>query len=92
MRRFRWVFFQLDFLRRCPPCRIRFALNELPTTLDSTYDRMLENIDERNWEYVLRIFQLIAVASRPLRIEELAEFIAFDFKAGPIPAFREASR
>jgi len=29
------------------------------------------------------------VASRPLRIEELAEFLAFDFKAGPIPIFRE---
>jgi len=25
----------------------------------------------------------------PLRVEELAEFLAFDFKAGPIPKFRE---
>jgi len=29
------------------------------------------------------------VASRPLRVEELAEFLAFDFKAGPIPKFHE---
>jgi hypothetical protein len=29
------------------------------------------------------------VASRPLRVEELAEFLAFDFKAGAIPIFRE---
>jgi len=29
------------------------------------------------------------VASRPLRVEELADFLAFDFKAGPIPRFHE---
>jgi ankyrin repeat protein len=29
------------------------------------------------------------VASRPLRVEELAEFLAFDFKAEQIPTFRE---
>ena len=29
------------------------------------------------------------MASRPLRVEELAEFLAFDFEAGPIPKFRE---
>jgi ankyrin repeat protein len=32
------------------------------------------------------------VASRPLRVEELAEFLAFDFDVGPIPKFREKSR
>jgi len=36
-----------------------------------------------------RLFQYVAVASRPLRVEELAEFLSFDFKAGPIPKFRE---
>jgi len=29
------------------------------------------------------------VVSRPLRVEELAEFLAFDFEAGQIPKFRE---
>jgi len=29
------------------------------------------------------------VASRPLRVEELADFLAFDFKAGVVPIFRE---
>jgi hypothetical protein len=29
------------------------------------------------------------VASRPLRVEELAELLAFDFEAGPIPKFHE---
>jgi hypothetical protein len=29
------------------------------------------------------------VASRPLRVEELAEILAFDFKVGPTPKYRE---
>jgi ankyrin repeat protein len=47
----------------------------------------LEEIDEQNWEYAHRLFQCVAAASRPLRAEELAEFLAFDFKAGSSPTF-----
>ena len=42
--RFRWVFCQLDTLRRCMASSIRKALNELPTTLDDTYERALQEI------------------------------------------------
>ena len=35
------------------------------------------------------MFQFVAVASRPLRVEELADLLAFDFNAGPIPKFHE---
>jgi ankyrin repeat protein len=59
----------------------------LPKTLDETYERTLQDIDEENWEYAHRLFQCITVASRPLRVEELAEFLAFDFDAGLIPTF-----
>ena len=45
----------------------------------------MEEIDEQNWEYAHRLFQCVAAASRPLRAEELAEFLAFDFKAGSTP-------
>ncbi|KAH9083702.1 hypothetical protein EDB83DRAFT_38370 [Lactarius deliciosus] len=76
---FRWVFCQLDRLRRCLPSRIRRALEELPSTLDATYERTLLDIDEENWAFAHRLFQCITVASRPLRVEELAEFLAFDF-------------
>ncbi|KAH9083709.1 ankyrin repeat-containing domain protein [Lactarius deliciosus] len=76
---FRWVFCQLDSLRRCLPGRIRRALEELPSTLDATYERTLLDIDEANFAYAHRLFQCITVASRPLRVEELAEFLAFDF-------------
>jgi ankyrin repeat protein len=47
----------------------------------------LEEIDEQSWEYAHRLFQCVAVASRPLRVKELAEFLAFDFDAGSIPTF-----
>ncbi|KAH9034816.1 hypothetical protein EDB85DRAFT_959522 [Lactarius pseudohatsudake] len=79
---FRWVFCQLDRLRRCLPSRIRRALEELPSTLDATYERTLLDIDEENWAFAHRLFQCITVASRPLRVEELAEFLAFDFDNG----------
>jgi ankyrin repeat protein len=59
----------------------------LPTTLDATYARTLEEIDEQNWEYAHRLFQCVAAASRPLRAEELAEFLVFDFEAGSTPEF-----
>ena len=74
-------------MRRCLPGRIRRALDELPGTLDGTYERTLLDIDEQNWEYAHRLFQCITVASRPLRVEELAEFLAFDFDEGENPRF-----
>jgi hypothetical protein len=83
------VYCQLVYLRGCLPGRIRHALDELPDTLDETYQRSLRGINEANWEFAHTLFQCVAVASRPLRVEELAEFLAFDFKAGPIPKFHE---
>jgi ankyrin repeat protein len=81
------VFCQLVYLRRCIPGRIRRALDELPETLDETYARSLEEIDEQNREYAHRLFQCVAAASRPLFVEELAEFLAFDFETGSTPIF-----
>jgi hypothetical protein len=87
--RFRWVYCQLDYLGDCLPGRISHALDELPETLDGTYERTLREIKSTNWEFARRLFLCVAVASRPLRVEELADFLAFDFKAGAIPIFRE---
>jgi ankyrin repeat protein len=86
--RFRWAFCQFEVLRRCLPARIRQALEELPESLDGTYERILRDIDKANWKFARRLFQCVAVASRPLLVEELAEFLAFDFDAEPTPAFR----
>ena len=87
--RFRWVYCQYDSLRRCLPGHIGHALEELPETLDKTYERTLRGIDNENWEFANRLFQCIAVAARPLRVKELAEFLAFHFNTGPIPRFYE---
>jgi hypothetical protein len=59
----------------------------LPDTLDETYARTLEDIGEQNWEYAHRVFQCVAAASCPLRVVELAEFLAFDFEDGSTPTF-----
>jgi len=85
--RFRWAYCQLLYLRRCLPGRIRHALDELPATLDETYERALRDIDEANWELAHRLLQCVAVASRPLCVEELAQFLGFDFQEGPIPKY-----
>jgi ankyrin repeat protein len=49
----------------------------------------LREINDTNWEFAQRLLQCVSVVSRPLRVEELAECLAFDLKAGPIPKFCE---
>src|SRR6266851_4567876 len=87
--RFRWVYCQLSYLRYCLPGRIQHALDELPDTLDETYERALKDINKANWELSHRLLQCVAIASRPLRVEELAQFLGFDFTKGPTPKFHE---
>ncbi|KAH9062463.1 ankyrin repeat-containing domain protein [Lactarius vividus] len=78
---FRWVFCQLDALRRCLPSNIQHALNRLPETLDGTYERTLSDIPEEKWEHAHRLFQCLIASDRPLRVEELAEVLAIEFGA-----------
>ena len=90
--RFRWVFCQLETLRHCFPPNLRQFLNELPETLDETYERMLKGINKAQKDNAHRLLQCLAVAVRPLRVEELAELLAFDFQAsssGGIPTLKE---
>ena len=90
--RFRWVFCQLDALRDCFPQNLRQYLNELPETLDETYDRILKGISKAQKNNAHRLLQCLTVASRPLLVEELAELLAFDFQestAGGIPTLKE---
>ena len=90
--RFRWVFCQLDALQHCFPPNLRQYLNELPETLDDTYDRILKGINKAQKDNAHRLLQCLTVATRPLRVEELAELLAFDFPAsteGGIPTLKE---
>src|SRR6266571_4582264 len=82
--RFRWVFCQLEVLRHCFPANLRYILEELPKSLDETYKRILKEISIANQEHAYRLLQCLVVATRPLRVEELAEVLAFDF-TGAIP-------
>jgi Ankyrin repeats (3 copies) len=90
--RFRWAFCQLDTLRRCMPSSIIKALNELPTTLDETYERALEGIPKEKRQHAHRLFQCLVVAIRPLRVEELAELFAIEFDRDAGHNFKESWR
>ena len=90
--RFRWVYCQLDTLRRCMPSSLRKALNELPITLDDTYERALEGIPQEKRQYAHRLFQCLVTAIRPLSIEELAEIFAIDFDPKSEPNLVEGWR
>ena len=90
--RFRWVFCQLEVLRHCFPASIRQILDQLPQSLDETYVRVLNQISPANQAHAHRMLQCLLVAVRPLRVEELAELLAFEFDAeqGGIPKYRAA--
>jgi ankyrin repeat protein len=82
------VYCQLEALRHCLPPSLRGVLEELPETLDGTYERVLKETNKANREHARRLLQCLTVASRPLRVEELAEVLAIDFGApahGGIP-------
>ena len=83
--RFRWVFCQMEVLRYCFPSNLRRVLEELPKSLDDTYKRILREINNANQAHAYRLLQCLTVASRPLRVEELAEVLAFDLSPGGIP-------
>jgi ankyrin repeat protein len=87
MYRLRWAFCQLETLRRCPSTDIRHALEGLPESLDETYERTLFRIQKEKREYAHRLFQCLAVAIRPLRLDELAEFLAIRFDSGQPPQY-----
>jgi len=77
--RFRWIFCQLEALRHCLPPSVRQMLDELPETLDETYERILREIGKAKREHAHRLLQCLTVAVRPLRITELAEVLVVDF-------------
>jgi len=79
----------VDYVGGCPPAGLEEALAKVPETLDETYERTLREIKDAKWEFAHRMFQFVAVAFRSLRVQELAELLAFDFKAGQIPKFHE---
>ena len=91
--RFRWVYCQLDVLRQCFPSSVRGVLEELPESLDETYERILRQIPKPNRVYAHRLLQCLVVAAYPLNVEELAEVLAIDFSGtGMMPTMDENLR
>jgi ankyrin repeat protein len=88
--RFRWVFCQLESLRQCLPQSVLRTLNELPESLDETYELLMTNIKRANQAHAYRMLQCLTVAIRPLTVAELAELLAFDFDVaeGEIPKLK----
>jgi ankyrin repeat protein len=78
-RRYRWVYCQLDNLRRGFPASIRNALEQLPESLDEIYKHSLLRIDKARRKFARRLFECLAVAARPLRVEELADILEVPF-------------
>ena len=79
------MFCQLEVLRHCFPPSVRRTLKELPDSLDETYERILREIRKPNQGHAHQLLQCLVAAVRPLRVEELAEVLAFDFDVEGIP-------
>lgn len=82
--RFRWVVCQLDTLRACNKVSaIKKALEQLPPTLDETYERILRAIEPNDTAEAYHILQWLAFAERPLMLEEVAEAAVTRGDGGP---------
>jgi len=86
------VFCQLEALRQSFSPDIRRTLNELPTTLDETYERTLERIPEKKKQHAHRLFQCLVAAIRPLRVEELGQIFAMGFDTDAMHTVKEVWR
>ena len=79
------MYCQLEVLRHCFPSSVHRTLEELPESLDGTYERILREIRKPNIGHAHRLLQCLVAAVRPLEVKELAEVLAFDFNAKGIP-------
>jgi ankyrin repeat protein len=79
----------LETLRYCLPPSVRRTLDELPESLDETYERILKEMKKPNKRLAQDVLQCLVVAIRPLHVEELAEVLAVDFDdAEGIPSLK----
>jgi len=76
--RFRWAYCQLEELRHALSPSLRKTLERLAQYARRDVRRVLREINEASREHALCLLQCLAVAHRPLRVEELAEVLAID--------------
>ncbi|KAG9517689.1 purine and uridine phosphorylase, partial [Aureobasidium melanogenum] len=76
---FRWAKCQLDSLADCLCLRmLHKALNTLPTTLDETYARILDNLPPMYLQDTIRLLQILTWSGMPLLIEEAVDYLAVE--------------
>ncbi|KAF8143221.1 hypothetical protein K438DRAFT_1876563 [Mycena galopus ATCC 62051] len=73
---FRWVTCQVDELRECLVQDLEATLEDLPATLDATYERILSRIHGPKILHARRLFNWLAFSFRPLKVEELVQVLA----------------
>ncbi|KAF8452441.1 ankyrin repeat-containing domain protein [Boletus edulis BED1] len=78
---FRWVQCQLSSLEQCMTAiQVREVLNNLPSNLHETYERILLKMseDEREGKVVRRALDWLVVALSPLRLSQVMEGLSID--------------
>ena len=79
--RFRWVQCQLGVLKRCMTAvQVRKALDDLPSSLNETYERILFKIkeDAHAAEVVRNALAWLVVGPSPLRLSEIMDGLSVD--------------
>ena len=76
---FRWAKCQVDNLVKCTTARdIKTVLESLPSTLDETYYRMVQEIPQSHLEIARRALLWLMLNHRDLTLEELAEAVIIE--------------
>ncbi|KAJ7247552.1 ectomycorrhiza-induced ankyrin-domain/NACHT-domain-containing protein [Mycena rebaudengoi] len=84
---FRLVYLQLDELRNCDGRRsqVEKALKNMPTSLNTIYDRILQNIKNPDMRSsVCRAMNWLIFSKRPMALNEIIDALAFDFDLEPL--------
>ena len=79
--RFRWVQCQLGVLKRCMTAvQVRKALDDLPSSLNETYERILLKVkeDAHAAEVVRNALAWLVVALSPLQLSEIMDGLSVD--------------
>ena len=74
------------------PSNIREFLDQLPDTLDDTYERALQGIPTGKRQHAHRLFQFLFTAVPPPRVQELAEMFAIKFDPNASPNLMDSWR
>ncbi|KAF5594283.1 ankyrin repeat [Fusarium pseudocircinatum] len=81
---FRWVALQLERLKDCITKEdVNTTLRTLPTSLEETYHRLLNELTSTRRKYVIRILQFLAYSDIPMELEAAVDALAINPTAPP---------